>query len=261
MTQPMPPQSIMEFLGADHTNELVSTHKHAKDLDFLNRIDGLLMSPVKLLDVPQHLHPLVQLYSFVHYQLYATVSNLMRLHLGEALGCQRKAIDATFSAYLMLLDANTVPEYQARHRKFLNIKAHIVHARKADPGSFPLAEELLKTWDHCSEFGAHADDSGFALRVGAQPVPDAPGKHTLFFFYFQQPASLTESSWYYVDAFVNFLAMARIFEPFIRDHAKGFPCDEWMNRLNGLDGAARNEWARLRDLFDKEQTGPTNGSQ
>ena len=38
---PSPARNLLSFLGAEHENELVSTDKHARDLDMLSQIDGL----------------------------------------------------------------------------------------------------------------------------------------------------------------------------------------------------------------------------
>ena len=86
------PKNLLSFLGAEHENELVSTHKHARDLDILSHIDGLIRAPIQYLNVPKDQSVIAKLYLFIHYHLYSTISNLMRLHVAEALGCERKAI-------------------------------------------------------------------------------------------------------------------------------------------------------------------------
>lgn len=248
-----PPANLLSFLGAEHENELVSTHKHARDLDMLTQIDGLFQAPVKYLDIPKGQRAIAQLYLFIHYHLYATVSNLMRMHVAEALGCERKAIDAALTAYEMLTDSASIAAYEARDWKFLRIKAFIEKARKKDPSRYPLAGELLKTWDMCSEFGSHADDSTFALRLDQVPIPENPDQQKLFFMYFQVPATTHESHLYYVDVFTTFMTITRIFEPFIKARAKGLPFDEWASRRDQVESTVRAEWARLQDLPKAEQ--------
>lgn len=248
-----PPDSLLSFLGAEHTNELVSTYRSARALDVFTHIDGLWRAPVKFLDVPAGLHAVAQLYLFVHYQLYVTLSNLMRMHVSEALGCERKAIDATLCAYEIIANPESAAGYKVREWKFLNIKRFIEKALSRDATRYPLAVELLKTWDFCSQFGAHADYSTFALRLDEAPVVGNPDQRKLFFMYFQIPQTDEEAQFYYADTFVNFLSMARIFEPFIQAHAKELPYGEWSAKLNELDHVARKEWARLRDLIDAQK--------
>jgi hypothetical protein len=142
---PGPPGNLLSFIAAEHENELVSVHKHGPDLQVLANIDGLYQAPVQDFDVPGPMRPIAQLYLFVHYHLYSTVANVLRRHVSEALGCEHKANDAALSAYVMLTDPASIPAYQARDWKFLNIKRHVEKARKGDTGRFPLAEELLLT--------------------------------------------------------------------------------------------------------------------
>jgi hypothetical protein len=242
---PSPPRNLLSFLGAEHENELVSTHKHARDLDMLSHIDGLFQAPVPHLDVPKGQHAVAQLYLFIHYHLYSTVANLMRLHVAEALGCERKAIDAALTAYELLTDPASALAYEAREWRFLTIKAFIEKARKRDPTAYPLADELIKAWDMCSEFGAHADSNTFALRLDQVPVENNPNQQKLSFLYFQAPATTDEAHLYYVDAFATFLAMTRVFEPFIKNCAKGFPFEDWGTRRDQIDAVVRKELARL----------------
>lgn len=247
---PGPPGNLMSFLAAEHESELVSTHKHGPDLDMLSHIDGLFQAPIQHFDIPKGQRAIAQLYLFIHYHLYSTISNLMRMHVAEALGCERKAIDAALSAYEMVLDSGSIPAYEAREWKFLSIKSFIEKARKKDAGAYPLAEELVKTWDMCSEFGSHADDSSFALRLDQVPIASNPDQQLLYFLYFQVPQTLDEAHLYYVDAFSTFLTMTRIFEPFIRDHAKGLPFDEWVKKRDQVDGGVRTELSRLHHAID-----------
>jgi hypothetical protein len=247
---PGPPGNLLSFIATEHENEMVSIHKHGRDLDVLAKIDCLYQAPVRFFDIPSGERPLAQLYLFIHYHLYSTVSNLLRMHVAEALGCERKAIDAALSAYEMLADPTSIPAYQAREWKFLNIKRHIEKARKKDASRFPLAEELLSTWDMCSEFGAHADDSAFALRLEQVPIPTNADQQKLYFLYFQLPSTTDEAHFYYVDAFANFLTITRIFEPFVQAHAKGLSFDGWREQRDTLDAVIRTELARLHQALD-----------
>jgi hypothetical protein len=97
----------------------------------------------------------------------------------------------------------------------------------------------------CSEFGAHADSNTFALRLDQVPVENNPNQQKLYFLYFQAPATTDEAHLYYVDAFATFLAMTRIFEPFIKNCAKGFPFEDWGTRRDQIDAVVRKELARL----------------
>jgi hypothetical protein len=247
-----PPGSLLSFIAAEHENELVSTLKHAQELQWLSRIDGLLRAPIADLDVPKGLQAIAQLYLFITFHLYTTVVNLMRLHLAEALGCERKAIDAALSAYEMLTDSESISAYHDREWKFLNIKAFIDKARKKDPEAYPLARDLLCTWDHCSEFGAHADLSTFAGRLNQTPIAEDPDKQLLHFFYFQAPSSEDEARFLYVDVFANFIAMSKIFDPLFKAHSKGVDWPNWVKSREDVEGAILGEWQRLKTKLEAE---------
>ncbi len=244
------PENMLSFLAAEHENELVSTHKHARDLDILSHIDGLIKAPVQYFNVPKDQSVIAKLYLFIHYHLYSTISNLMRLHVAEALGCERKAIDAALTAYVMLTDPSSIAGYEARERKFLSIKSFIEKARKKNNADYPLAEELIKTWDLCSQFGAHADDSAFALRLDNIPAGNNPDQQKLYFLYFQAPMSRNEARLYYVDAFATFLTFTHIFEPFIKAHAKGLPVNDWVRQRDQIEGVVRRELALLHTALE-----------
>ena len=68
----------------------------------MSYIDGLFQASVAHLDIPKGQHAVAQLYLFIHYHLYSTVANLMRLRVAEALGCEHNAIDAASTAYELL---------------------------------------------------------------------------------------------------------------------------------------------------------------
>jgi len=246
------PGTLLDFMGAEHTNELVSTFKYAGHLNVLQAIDGFWRAPVEHIDVPQGLHAVPQLYLFVHYHLYSTISNLMRLHVGEALGCLRKAIDASLSAYEMILNPTSAPEYEAGAFKFKFIKRTIEKARKNDATKYPLAPVLLSAWDVCSEFGVHADAKSFGLRLKKVKMEGVNDKHQLFFLYFETPRTEAEGHFLFTDTFVNFLAMARIFGPFLRQYAQGLNHAAWEQQLEALQAACMHNWQQLIDAIEAE---------
>lgn len=244
------PGSLLDFMGAEHTNELVSVHKFGAHLEILQHIDGLLRAPVSDIDVPANLHAVAQLYLFMHYNLYASVANLMRLHVGEALGCQRRAIDATLSAYEMIENPTSAPEYETGAYKFKFIQRFISKARNKDTTRYPLAVELLKTWEQCSAFGAHADAQSFGLRMKKVKMAGVENKHKLFFLYFEQPQTEDESHFFFTDTLVNFLNMARVFAPFVQQYAPGFAFNAWSQKLDQLDTTCRAHWKELADKME-----------
>ncbi|MDR7377099.1 hypothetical protein J2X19_001757 [Rhodoferax ferrireducens] len=159
-----------------------------------------------------------QLYHFVHVQYLAALSNLLRLHLSESMGNTRKAVDATLTAYELILFPEKLPMYLAREWHFQTIKSRIERARKGDPTKYPLAAGLLELHDIGSQYGAHADVSSFIHRMKRRPHEDSRGIIQNF-VYFQVPESQDQGDAHYVNLFHNFLLMTRVFDPFTEKYA------------------------------------------
>lgn len=124
------PDNIFGFIAEEEENLLVSTYHGKTHLHALEEVDSIIRSPVDKLVVPKEMAAVAQLYLFIHYHLYSTFTNFMRLHLAEAMTAQRKAIDAALSAYKIIDDPSTANAYENREWEFQNIKTHIAKARK-----------------------------------------------------------------------------------------------------------------------------------
>ena len=99
------PDLIFGYLACEHENEKVSAVLHKPLIDQFRIVDHMIRACLNVLRLDTHQAVMtIQLYNFVHYQLFASFTNLMRLHLSEALSCERKAIDASFTAYEILLN-------------------------------------------------------------------------------------------------------------------------------------------------------------
>ena len=153
-----------------------------------------------------------QLYLFVHFHLYFSVTCVLRSHLSEALSSTRKAIDAALSAYVLILDPDKTTSYLERDKYFRAIKANIQRRLEKDESSFPLARELLNIHGACSEFGSHADVSSFFHRL---QITDLDEKNSeILFHYFQFPSNLDGYSFYFLVILQAFFLVFRIFKLF-----------------------------------------------
>uniref|UniRef100_C5CUY0 Uncharacterized protein n=1 Tax=Variovorax paradoxus (strain S110) TaxID=543728 RepID=C5CUY0_VARPS len=246
------PDNIFSFMAAEDENAHVSTYKNVQHLHALEKVDSIVRSPVPKLHVPKEMSSVARLYLFIHYQLYSTFANLMRLHLAEAMAAQRKAIDAALSAYKIVDDPATVNNYENREWEFQNIKTHIVKVRKGDPAKYPLADELIKTHEVASEYGAHADVSTFVLRTANEPIEGSADQMRQLFLYFQAPESEAQCNLMYVDALSNFLTITRIFDPFFKQYTKDWDVEGWINHRDAHDGWIRKELGRVHGELEKE---------
>jgi len=232
--------NFLKFLTGEEQNILSTLVNLRQDVDVFSHLDSLYREPFGLIDVPIGEEPIPSLYLFVHFHLYFSVACLGRSHLSECWVSTRKAIDASLSAYEMILNPPSQPLYKNRDKRFQFIKAHISKARKVDPSLYPLATELLEIHDICSELGSHADVSSFVHRVEMEDAGQ-PGKSTLRFHYFQFPRDKYEYHVYFVETLLAFHQMLVIFQDFIASQAIG------------LKAGWREEIAKLGSVLEKER--------
>lgn len=248
---PVPP-NIFEYMEAEAENVKVSAKYHEavlKEHTVVDRIIRACIEGLRIDNTPANM--VAQLYHFVHVQYLAALSNLLRLHLSESMGCTRKAVDATLTAYELILFPEKLPMYLAREWHFQTIKSRIERARKGDPAKYPLAVGLLEMHDMGSQYGAHADVSSFIHRMKRRPSED--GGIIQNFAYFQVPESQLQGDSHYVNLFHNFLAMTRVFDSFTEKYAP-INFDAWRGdrdrKLKAYTEVGMGLLARLR----KEQT-------
>jgi hypothetical protein len=103
-------------------------------------LDGTFQAPIPHLRIAandEYSQTVLSLYLFTHYHLYLSTVMLLRCHLSDSLASTRKAIDATLTAYRLIVEPQTLEEYKSQHRHYQFIKGHIERRRKADPTLFP----------------------------------------------------------------------------------------------------------------------------
>jgi hypothetical protein len=92
----VPQTNLLEFIGAEETNLLVTMHMCHPDLAKpFPMLDGAYQAPIKFIDVninDEHKQALLALYLFTHYHLYFSMVCLLRCHLSDSLSSTRKAI-------------------------------------------------------------------------------------------------------------------------------------------------------------------------
>lgn len=215
---PVPP-NIFEYMDTEAENVKISANLHEAVLKEHTVVDRFIRACINGLHIDNTPANIVaQLYHFVHVQYLAALSNLLRLHLSESMGNTRKAVDATLTAYELILFPEKLPMYLAREWHFQTIKSRIERARKGNPTKYPLAAGLLELHDMGSQYGAHADVSSFIHRMKRRPHEDGRGIIQNF-AYFQLPESQDQGDSHYVNLFHNFLAMTRVFDPFTEKYA------------------------------------------
>jgi len=237
-----PRRNLLQFLAEEHACELVSVHKHPLHLHLFTAVDGLFQAPIPYCETPPGLGTVSQLYLLVQYQLYAAMSSSMRLHQSEAYSSTRVAIDATLSAYRIIEKPELHALYQARDYSFQTVARFMKRERTKNPLSFPLAGEMLVAWDHCSQFGSHADVSSFFYRMETLPDIDDASKQMLQFMFFQQPENDALAALHYSELLHTFMLMCEVFDPFVRDSARGFDHSGWSRARCELTVRVVTQW-------------------
>jgi len=205
--------NFLDYLGVEERNLLTSIVNFRQEFELFDKVDKIYQAPLNRLIVPEEEAVVPQLYLFVHFHLYFAVACILRAHLSEALASARKGIDAAFTAYKLILEPDKAEAYVERDRYFQFIKANFQKEIEKDVSAYPLARELLKIHDACSEYGSHADISSFFHRLETkEAVGDK--KDEILVHYFQYPRNPTEYRFYYLVVLQAFFLIFRIFKVF-----------------------------------------------
>lgn len=205
--------NFFEYIGAEEQNLITSIVNFKSELELFLNLDKIYKEPLKRMQVSEEESIIPTLYYFVHFYLYFSVSCFLRCHISECLAAVRKAIDASLSAYKIILEPNTAEQYLNRDKYFLRIKDNIQRDIKGDSSKYPLAHSLIKMHDLCSEYGSHADFSTFSDRLLIK-------KDEIMFHYFQISRSIENNKFYLLVSLYVYLLIFLIFKIFIDSKLK-----------------------------------------
>ncbi len=211
-----------EYLGAEEQNLLASILNFRAEFDLFEQLDNIFQSPISRIRMPKDDQPgllVSQLYLFTHFHLYFSVSCILRSHLSESLSSTRRAIDASLTAYKIILDPGTAKGYVEQNSYFKYIKSNLQKEIQKDSSKYPLARILLSLHDSCSEYGSHADISSFFHRMEVKELSEA-NADLLQINYFQFPRQTSEYRFYFVLTLQAFLKMFEIFKVFLNSRLK-----------------------------------------
>ncbi|MBX3305413.1 MAG: hypothetical protein KF751_05095, partial [Nitrospira sp.] len=196
-----------EYLGAEEQNLLASILNFRPEFDLFGQLDHIFQSPISRIRMSEDDQPgllISQLYLFTHFHLYFSVSCILRSHLSESLSSTRKAIDASLTAYKIILDPSTAKSYAEQNSYFKYIKSNLQKEIQKDSSKYPLAHILINLHDSCSEYGSHADISSFFHRMEVKELSEA-NADLLQIHYFQFPRETSEYKFYFVLTLQAFL--------------------------------------------------------
>lgn len=239
--------NFLEYLGNEEQNLLTGIINWKDEFDLFYNLDRIYQEPLKRLVVSSGSVIAPQLYLFVHFHLYFSVSCLLRSHLSETLSSLRKAIDASLCAYRIMLKPDSEVAYLERDKYFQFIKSNIQLEIKEDASTYPLAHDLINIHDMCSEYGSHSDISSFFHRLERKETEDEK-RDMLFLHYFQFPKNPEEYRFYYLFTLQAFYSMFLIFKTFLDQNLK-IVDPKWESTINylgpQLDKLKRESYAKF----------------
>jgi hypothetical protein len=211
--------NFLEYLGNEDQNLLASIVNFRHEFDIFYNIDRIYQEPLKRLVVSSDDVVVPQLYLFVHFHFYFSVSCLLRSHLSETLSSLRKAIDGSLCAYKIILKPSNSRKYLNRDMHFQFIKANIQKEIRKNSSLYPLAHDLIGIHDACSEFGSHSDISSFFHRLETKETENK-NQEMLLMHYFQFPRNPEEYRFYFLTTLQGFYSMFLIFKLFFDEKLK-----------------------------------------
>lgn len=211
--------TFLDYLGYEKKNLLTSLVNFRREYEFFHELDSIFQEPLKRLDIPESESLIPQLYLFVHFHLYFSTSCILRSHLSECFASVRKAIDATLSAYRIIIDPSTSEQYINRHKDFRFIKRYMENEARKDHSKYPLAQELIKLHEMCSRFGSHADVDSFIHRLEMREI-EGTKKVEQRLRYFQFPKNEKEYRFYFISMIKAFWLMFKIFYSYYEKQLK-----------------------------------------
>ncbi len=151
--------NILEFIGFEQHNELVSIANLKGELGFLQELDEIYQETKDAFPANKNnnTHIMVALMLLrTHSEFYISMSQFLKSHLSKAFLSLRIAIDASFNAYYFTKHPEHAKDYineksQLQKKIFWNIKKYV----KDRPKDFPLAQGLIKIHELSSNFAAH----------------------------------------------------------------------------------------------------------
>lgn len=243
--------NLLEYIGAEETNLLVSINLCRRDMDAFPNLDGLFQAPIhkidlkvkdqkNLSDAERHKMTVLALYLYVHYHLYSTMTNILRCHLSDAFSQTRKAIDATLTVCRLVRQPETLNQYLERHGSYLNIKRFIEGENKKPETAYADTEGVLNFHEICSQYGSHADASSFVHRAEITE-PNELGKSLFRLHMFQKPDSDFEFRYYVIQLIFIYAQMLWLMRDFVGGQAEKFDKEDWVKAIHGFGKAVEKE--------------------
>jgi hypothetical protein len=236
------PLDIIQFVGMENEQILVSLANNNDELKLLNHFQGLYRAAMSNVSVGENEFVIFQLLTFTHYHLLYGFACHMRCHLSEAFASARAAIDAALIAAQIIHDRASQVAYAQRTKPFDKLIRHYKNLIQANkPLPHKLVPELIELHDSFSSFASHADIASFVHRV-KRVDGETP---TISVQYLQFATNKAERQIHVLTLLHTFVMVVDVFADFLVDEAKIVPAP-WREELHGLGGKIERRHDELK---------------
>jgi hypothetical protein len=239
------PPNLLQFLGMEEQQLLVSLAKMQEEMGYIAQLEGLYGAATSYKEVREDDYVVFQLLTFTHYHFLFTLVCQMRCHLSEAFGSARAAIDAALVAAYIIKDRAAQVAYVKREAPFDNYYRYLGNLRRdGKPLPHPLMGTLIAQHKTISSFATHADVGSFIHRV--RDTKDESGNRMLAMEYFQFARDDDERKLHTLTLLHTFVMILDVFAEFLIDEQKAVP-DAWKEQLHRLGAAIERLAGELRE--------------
>jgi hypothetical protein len=239
------PPNLLQFLGMEEQQLLVSLVQMQEEMGYIAQLEGLYGAATSYKEMRQDDYVVFQLLTFTHYHFLFTLVCQMRCHLSEAFGSARAAIDAALIGAHIIKDRGAQVAYVKREAPFDNYFRYLGNLRrdgKALP--HPLMDTLIDQHKKISSFATHADVGSFIHRV--RDTTDEGGNRMLAMEYFQFARDKDERKLHTLTLLHTSVMILDVFADFLIDEQRAIPAT-WKEQLHRLGAGIERRAKELRE--------------
>ncbi len=249
------PPNLLQFLGMEERQLLVSLAKMQEEMGYIAQLEGLYGAATSYKEVRPDDYVIFQLLTFTHYHFLFTLACQMRCHMSEAYASARAAIDAALIAAHIIKDRPAQVAYAKREKPFDNFARYIGNLIKdGKPLPHPLMTTLIDQQKKISMFAAHADVGSFIHRV--RDTTDGSGTRMLAIEYFQFARDDDERKLYTLNLLHTFVMILDVFADFLIGEQEAVLA-AWKEQLHRLGAVIER---RAKELREKVKAAYAEGS-
>lgn len=210
---------ILEFISAEHHNEMVSIANLKSELGFLQELDEIYQDTLRAFSANENndVQVMVSTMSLqAHSELYVGMSQFLKSHLSKAFMSLRISIDASFNAYYFIKNPKNTRAFleedsPLQKKIFWRIKDHITKNTKGHS----LIQRLAKIHEIASNFSAHSSLQSIVYKY-KHTVDTEQKKEEVLFNYFDAVELRDFFAYYFVLLKGHFMVFQLFYNEFFK---------------------------------------------